>query len=94
MGKSLSILDLFRIFGHPKAKLSPYYPVYQRSDLGFSSASKDVLVLLWLLCGVEAAVLVLQQCVCYTQHEMCWLRTLICILGSISRMSSVKYQGF
>lgn len=63
MRRSLSILGLFRIFGHPKAKLSPYYSVYQRSELSFSNVSKDVLRLLWLLCGAEAAALVLQQCV-------------------------------
>lgn len=43
MRKLLSILGLFRIFGHPTAKFSPYYPVYQRSELSFSNVSEDVL---------------------------------------------------
>lgn len=50
-------------------------------------------MLLWLqLCDAEAALLVLEQCMYWTKHEMYYFRTVVSILDSISKMLSVRYQ--
>lgn len=90
MRKLLNILGLFRTFGHPKAKLSPYYPVYQISELSFSNVCT---------CASVVAMWCRGSCACF--KSVCTRRSMRCavlelwfVLDSISQMLSVKYQDF